>query len=81
MTPAPLHELLRPTGNRDDAGAVGESLHALTDWFKENRPQVLIPIDCPAKGIKAAVFACRPPVAGRNHGPALRQLIRNARES
>jgi hypothetical protein len=31
LTNRPLHEAVRPSGSRDDAGALGEALHALAD--------------------------------------------------
>lgn len=39
----PLHEAIRPSGNRDDAGEKGEALHQLADWLEANCTEQGIP--------------------------------------
>jgi hypothetical protein len=74
----PLHEAVRPRGNRDEAGSIGESLHALADWFEENKPEAVTWENVTASDLKKHVFSCKPPVSGHNHFPALRQLVKGA---
>lgn len=44
MTIVPLHEAVRPTGNRDHAGELGENLHALADDIETNAPQLIVEV-------------------------------------
>lgn len=39
----PLHEAIRPRGNRDDAGVKDEALHQLADWLEANCTEQGIP--------------------------------------
>lgn len=42
----PLHEAIRPRGNRDDAGVKDEALHQLADWLEVNCKEQGIPKTC-----------------------------------
>ena len=80
MTNVPLHEVVRPDRHRDEAGKVGESLHALADWLKKNAADFEVFCDIDSKSLKSFVFDCKPPIAEHNHWSALLCIARNARK-
>lgn len=41
----PLADVVRPNGSRDEAGAVGESMHYLADFLEKHFPEEYIEIE------------------------------------
>jgi hypothetical protein len=45
MTIVPLHEAVRPNCHPDQAGEIGQNMHALADDIKKNAPELHITIN------------------------------------
>lgn len=79
----PLHEAVRPRGNREEVGALGEAIHALADVLHTQGGDAAIAksatpaeVWCELKQFINASTQCRHLV--RSHLPALRALKTHA---
>ena len=78
VTKKPLHNMVRPRGNRDDAGVRGEQLHQLADTIETHCATVEVTADASMEAVVEAVNVCLgkiPPSLADTHKQAVALLL------
>lgn len=83
----PLHEAVRPNCHPDQAGNIGQNMHALGDEIEQNAPELYITVSDTAESgstywqaVVAALQQIRS-VNGDTYGLAIRHIMKLARHT